>query len=187
MLENMSQRDKRAVKVGLIVVAAIVVVFFGLQWFRHWKLVRTSLEARRKDLAMLNPNQPQKEGLLKIVPVFEMPIDEEDQRILFRNKLNEQLKRAGINSKPLEFAPASKKPVAAGYRLVGLKCSGKCQFDQVLDLLSGLKANPYLVAVEEMSLKCDENNRQQVDLELTVSTLVKGPTAKTDKEPQNGP
>jgi hypothetical protein len=184
MLENMSQRDQRAVKLGLIAAAAIIVIFFGLQWLRHWNLVRTGLETRRQDLAMINPEPAQKEGLLKIVPVFEMPIDEEDQKILFRNKLNEQLKKAGINSQPLEFVPASKKPVAPGYRLIGLKCSGKCQFNQALDLLSGLKANPYLVAIEEMSMKCDENNRQQVDLELTVSTLVKGSNRQDNKEPQ---
>ena len=178
----MSQRDKRAVKFGLIAAAAIVVIFFGLQWLRHWKLVRTGLEARREDLAMINPDPAKKEGLLEIVPVFEMPIDEEDQKILFRNKLNEQLKKAGINSKPLEFVPASKKPVAAGYKLVGLKCSGKCQFNQALDLLSGLKANPYLVAIEEMSLKCDENKRQEVELDLTVSTLIKTPGRQGDEE-----
>jgi len=177
----MSQRDQRAIKLGLIAVGAIIVIFFGLQWLRHWKLVRTGPEARRQDLAMINPDPAQKEGLLKILPVFEMPIDEEDQKILFRNKLNEQLKKAGINSKPLEFVPASKKPVAPGYRLIGLKCGGKCQFNQALDLLSNLKANPYLVAIEEMSLKCDENKRQEVELELTVSTLTKAPT-RGDRE-----
>ena len=36
-----------------------------------------------------------------------------------------------------------------------------------------MKENPYLVGIEEMRIKCDENNREKVELDLTVSTFAK--------------
>jgi hypothetical protein len=60
-----------------------------------------------------------------------------------------------------------------GYKLLRMKCSGKCRFTQVLDLLANLKDNPYLVGVEELRIRCDTKNSQQVDMDLTVSTFVK--------------
>ena len=54
-----------------------------------------------------------------------------------------------------------------------MKCSGKCKFAQILDLLASLKENPYLVGIEEMRIKCDTKNRQEIELDLTVSTFAK--------------
>jgi len=104
--------------------------------------------------------------------VFEMPQKEETQRFLFRDKLNEQLKKAGIKNQPLQVASIGKSG-QAGYRLLRLKCSAKCRFTQVLDLLADLKDNPYLVGVEELRIRCDKKKPQEVDLDLTVSTFVK--------------
>ena len=59
------------------------------------------------------------------------------------------------------------------YRLLRLKCHAKCEFRQVLDLLAGLKENPYLVGVEEFKIECGREKRQEVELDLTVSTFVK--------------
>ncbi len=41
------------------------------------------------------------------------------------------------------------------------------------DLLADLKSNPYLVGVDELALKCNEKKRQQVELNLTVTTFVR--------------
>jgi hypothetical protein len=65
------------------------------------------------------------------------------------------------------------KSPQAGYKLLRLKCSAKCKFGQVLDLLVNLKENPYLVGVEEMRIKCDPKKPQEVQLDLTVSTFVR--------------
>ena len=101
-----------------------------------------------------------------------MPEKEETQMFLFRDKLNEQLKKAGINSKPLQVVSTGKSP-QAGYRLLRLKCSAKCRFAQALDLLANLKENPYLVGIEEFKIECDQKKRQDVKLDVTVSTFVK--------------
>ena len=101
----------------------------------------------------------------------EMPEKEEVQKFLFRDKFNEQLKKAGIKSEPLQILRAAKSPVA-GYKLLRLKCSAKCKFGQALDLLANLKENPYLVGIEEFKIECDQKKRQDVKLDITVSTFV---------------
>jgi hypothetical protein len=54
-----------------------------------------------------------------------------------------------------------------------LKCSAKCRFGQALDLLADLKDNPYLAGIEEFKMECDQKKRQDVKLDITVSTFVK--------------
>jgi len=101
-----------------------------------------------------------------------MPKIKEEQMFRFRDKLNEQLRRLRINSKPLQEVSGAKSP-QAGYTLLRLKCSATCGFTQVLDLLANLKENPYLVGIEEVRIKCDPKKPQEVDLDLVVSTFYK--------------
>ena len=111
-------------------------------------------------------------GLMSIVPAFELPQAEDEQKFLFRDKLSEQLKRAGIRNKPLELQTGRKSPLA-GYKLLLVKCSATCQFTQVLDFLSRLNENPYLVGLEEFKIKCDPKKQGEVELDFTASTFAK--------------
>lgn len=172
MMEKLSQRDIRALKIGAVCVAAILVFAFAIQWVGHWVKVRESLAAARAELKVISPPKAKQLGLLSIVPAFEMPQVEEKQKFLFRDKLREQLKKAGIKGKPLQTLSIGKSR-ETGYKLLCLKCSGKCKFGQVLDLLAGLNKNPYLVGIEEMRISCNPKKRQDVELDLTVSTFVK--------------
>jgi len=172
MIEKLSQKDLRILKIGAVCIAAIFVFVFASEWFDRWSKARASLAAVKNKLELIDVDKAKKAGLLSIVPVFEMPEKEETQRFLFRDKLNEQLKKAGIQNQPLQVASIGKSG-QAGYRLLRLKCSAKCRFTQVLDLLANLKENPYLVGVEELRIRCDSKKPQEVDLDLTVSTFVK--------------
>jgi hypothetical protein len=172
MIAKLSQRDKRALKLGALSIAAILVFVFATAWLEHWTQVRESLVVARADLRIISPNKAKQEGLLTIVPVFEMPERQEEQKFLFRDKFNEQLKKAGIKSGPVQFS-AGKSARQDGYTLVLLKFSAKCKFDQVLDLLAELKNNPYLVGIEQLNIKCDPKKRQEVELDLTLSTFAK--------------
>jgi hypothetical protein len=172
MIEKLSQKDIRAIKIGVIGAAVILVFVFVSNWVNHWRQARSSLDVLQEKLELIDVDKARRAGLMSIVPVFEMPKSEEEQRFLFRDKLAEQLRQARINSEPLQEVSAGKSPYA-GYKLLCLKCNAKCRFDQVLDLLANLKENPYLVGVEEMRLKTDQKNPQEVELTLTVSTFVK--------------
>lgn len=170
MMDRLSKRDKRALLVGGICTAAIIFIFV-MKIPDRWVQARRALISTKAKLKAIDAGQAMRAGLMSIVPVLEMPQAEEKQQFLFRNKLNEQLKKSGISSKPLQVMPAGKAR-KDGYKLLRLKCSCKCNLAQALDLLAGLNENPYLVGIEELKIKCDPKKREEVELDLTVSTFV---------------
>ena len=171
-MRRLNQKEKRTLKFGLVCAVAVVGFAFATEWLGHWKQGRSSRAKIKEKLDAINVDDTRRAGLMSIVPVFEMPEKEEKQEFLFRDKFNEQLRNAGIKSEPLQFLPPIKSGVA-GYELLRLKCSANCSFGQALDLLARLKENPYLVGIEELKIECDQKKRQDVKLDLTISTFVK--------------
>ena len=78
-----------------------------------------------------------------------MPKDAETQKNLFRDKVNEQLKQAGMPSAPLQIEPAGKQMVD-GFSRLTLKYKGTCRFEQLMDFLARLKENKYYAGVDEL-------------------------------------
>jgi len=173
-MRGLNQREKRTMKFGVACAVAIIGFAIVTNHLGKWKAARSTTTEIVKTLDAINVKETERARLMSIVPVFEMPKKEEVQKFLFRDKFNEQLKKAGIKSEPLQILPASasKSPVA-GYGLLRLKCSAKCRFGQALDLLADLKDNPYLAGIEEFKMECDQKKRQDVKLDITVSTFVK--------------
>jgi hypothetical protein len=185
MARKLSERERRVLIGGLVVAALIVVVNVGPRLVRHWQEVRVSLsilQAKMKDL----PDAKVRASLMAVVPVLDIPKPEEKQKFEFRDKLHEQFEKAGIKTEPLSFLTVKKK--VGAYRTLLVKCKAKCKFDQVLDLLAALKDNPYLLGVEEIRIQCDTKQppekRQEVEIDMTVSTLVQDAVGKAiTKEP----
>lgn len=176
MARKLTSREVRTVWIGAIIVIAIPGFTFGTQWIGDWQQVRMSLVQSRARLRSLEADAARQAGLLAIVPVCEPPKEEEVQKALFREKLYEQVKKAGINAEPLQILP-TRKLTNLPYKTLKIQCKGKGKFNQVIDLLAGLKENPYLVGVEELKIECDTkqppDKRQDVEMTLTVSTFVK--------------
>jgi hypothetical protein len=170
---KLSEKDIRALKLGAVGVVVIVLFLVGLRWKEHWDQARIEgqvLKAKLKDIDM---SEAKRKGLMAIVPAFKMPVGAEDQGFLFRDAFNEQLKKARIKNDPLVTIPNKRAPLT-GYKSLHLSCKApKCQFSQVLDLLAKLNENPYLVGIEEFSLKIDPKKRSEVELSITVSTFTK--------------
>jgi len=171
-MKKLNQQEIRTLKIGVVCVAAIVVFMFASDGLDYWAKARESLTQLEDKLELIDVDKAKRAGLMSIVPVFETPEKQEEQKSLLRDKLTEQLKRAGINSQPLKVISTGKSR-QTGYKLLRLKCSGKCRFTQMLDLLANLKENPYLVGVEELRIRCDAKNPRDVEFDLTVSTFVK--------------
>ncbi len=171
---KLSERDKWALKIGAVGVVAILVFRFGTTWVERWTEVRKSIADKRATLTSIRIDKAQQKRLMSIVPLFEDPNEEEEQKIRFREKFSEQLKKAGFKrGEPIRVLRARRAQAGAGYKLLGLHTRGECKFQQVLDLLTNLYENPYLVGIEEMRMECDPKKRQKFKIDLTVSTFVK--------------
>lgn len=173
MTAKLSAKDVRALKIGAIGAVVILLFVFGSKWKDRWAQARAKKVELEAKLDAIDVDKARQAGLAAIVPVFEMPRAEDEQKFLFRDKLTEQLKRAGIRNEPLQLQPV-KKSSQPGYDLLLVKCTAKkCKFPQVLDLLARLNENPYLVGIEEFRIKVDPKKREEVDLDFTVSTFAK--------------
>jgi hypothetical protein len=164
------------VQIGAIAMIAIPAFTFGTKWIDDWRQVRQSLAQAQNRLKDLEINEARRAGLVAMVPALELPQEEETQKLLLRDKLHEQLKKVGINTEPLQFLP-TRKVKDMPHKVLKIQCKGKCKFDQLLDLLAGLRENPYMVGIEELKIECDTkqppDKRQEVEIAMTVSTFVK--------------
>jgi len=184
MARKLTQREVRILIFGAVAGVAIVALNFGLDGLDRWKKVRTSLASARAKLDDVVIDETKQAGLLSIVPVVETPQLEEKQKFLFRERLHEQLKKAGIKTEPLTILSGRKK-AGIPYKVLRIKCSGKCKFEQLLDFLAAVQENPYLVGIEELRVDCDAtkpaDNRKEVEIDLTVSTFAQLPPALRPK------
>jgi len=172
MIEKLGKKDIRTLKFGAVGAALILVFVFGSAGHDRWTKAKANAAVLRTKLDTIDVDKARQAGLTSIVPIFEMPQIEEEQKFLLRDKLSEQFKRAGIRNKPLQVQAGRKSP-QAGYKLLLVKCNATCQFVQVLDFLARLNENPYLVGIEELKIKCDPKKRGEVELDLTVSTFAR--------------
>jgi len=172
MTMKLKEKDIRAIKLGAVGAVAILVFVFGSKFQNRWTLAKEKKSALDNKLNAIDVDKARQAGLMAIVPVLEMPQAEDEQKFLFRDKLSEQLQKAGIRNKPLQLQPA-KKSSQAGYKLLLVKCNATCRFSQALDFLARLNENPYLVGIEEFRIKVDPKRREDVELDFTVSTFAK--------------
>lgn len=178
MTRKLNPREKRILLLGVVSAVAIFVFTGGSKLFDDWGKARTTLAAAKRKLSEVETDKNRQAALAAIVPVFEAPQVEDKQKFLFRDRLHEQLKKAGINTDPPQFLPV-RKPRGVPYRVLKIKCKGKCKLDQLLDFLANLKENPYCVGVEELRIQCDtkeppeKRKDKQIEIDLVVSTFVK--------------
>ncbi|UCD49645.1 MAG: hypothetical protein JSW27_19195 [Phycisphaerales bacterium] len=181
MARQLTERERRMLIIGALSAVAILGLKFGLDGLDRWRAARTSLQSARDKLDEVAIDETKQAGLLSIVPVLEMPQLEEKQKFLFRERLHEQLKKAGIKTEPLTIL-SSRRKANIPYKVMRIKCTGKCKFEQLLDFLAALPENPYLVGVEELRVDCDAtkpaDKRKEVEIDLTVSTFVRLPKAQ---------
>lgn len=178
MARKLNPREKNMLLLGAASAVVIFLFTYGSKGYDHWSAARLSLASAQRKLSEIQMDKSQQIALATMVPVVETPQVEDKQKFLFRDKLHEQFKKAGIKTEPLQFLPV-RKPRGLSYRVLKIKCKGKCKFDQLLNFLSNLKENPYLVGVEELRIQCDakeppeKRKDKDIEIDLTVSTFVK--------------
>jgi hypothetical protein len=178
MTRKLNTREKRVLLLGAASAVLILVLTYGSKGYDRWNEARATLAAAQRKIGEVETDRNRQAALAALVPVCEGPQVEDQQKFLFRDRLHEQLKKAGINTEPLQFLPV-KKPKGVPYKVLKIKCKGKGKLDQVLDFLSNLSENPYLVGVEELRIQCDtkeppeKRKDKEIQIDLIVSTFVK--------------
>ncbi len=193
MARKLNERERRLLLVGVAAAAVILVFAYGTRGLDRWNKSRGSLTAAKQKLSEVETDKAKLAGLISLVPVFEKPEPEEKQKSLFREKLYEQMKKAGINSEPPQPILSKKMNIGGTpYRVLKVKCKAKCKFDQLLDFLANLKENPYCVGVEELQIRCDtkeppeKRKDKDVEVDLVVSTFVRDSIARPTATKQVG-
>jgi hypothetical protein len=54
MIEKLSQKDIRAIKIGVIGAAVILVFVFVSNWVNHWRQARSSLDVLQEKLELID-------------------------------------------------------------------------------------------------------------------------------------
>jgi len=194
MARKLNEREKRIVLIGAVAAVAVFVFGYGAKGLDRWNKSRTVSATAKRRLAEVETNPAKLASLLSQVPVFETPQPQEKQASLFREKLYEQLKKAGINTEPSPPILGKKISISGvNYRVLKIKCKAKCKLDPLLDFLGNLKENPYAVGVEELRIQCDtkeppeKRKDKDVDVDLIVSTFVKETASKPTVTKSFGP
>jgi len=173
MKPKLTDRDKKALIFGAVGLVIIAIIIFAMPFFDNWLIVKRSLARNKEDISKNNLIVAKIKNLQKTVPAFKLPVDQDTQKILFRNKFAEQLKKNQINGEVLKFAPVTKSPLS-NYKLLSLKFKGKGKFDNILNLFVDLRANPYFVSIEDFKMvKADlkKPESKDFDIEFSVSTF----------------
>lgn len=175
-LDKLNPRERK-IAIFCAVTGGLMVVYFLIAEPILLKAgqVRSRLHQQRQNLSMLLAEEGSVEAmklksLTAAVPVLEMPVEPDKQVQLLRDQLTKQIQQAGIQVKNFQFQTGSATGPNAS-SVIMLQCRGRCQFPAMVKLLEELKKNPYYVGVEELTLRVDERNRQELDFTFTVSTF----------------
>ncbi len=176
MVVALNPRERRILSIGLVVVVVCLGLVYVPQGIRAWRQIRRSITDMEDALIVASGGGPKQRGLALIVPVVEMPSEDPQQMLLFRDTMNEQLQKAGVETGPVQVSRLT-RPDRNGYRHLTLSYKGECGFDKFLDLLACLKENPYLAGIERLKIRFDPQQeprqRQTMEVELAVSTFVR--------------
>lgn len=170
-----TQRNRRALIVGAVAAGVILLLTYGLT---PWLELRRQIARQQEILAKAahddSPTvQVRRLRLAQAVPAFEMPAEEDQQRLRFLKSLTAALKDAGLNLPEMPRYKAQTLPQSdLDVKLLSLECQGQCKLEQAFDVLARLYENPYIVSVEQMALECDSDDRDTWRLSLTLSTFV---------------
>lgn len=176
VLETLNPREKRTVLASLTAAMVIAGYFLVAEPILSKALqISSQLCLERQQIKTLlakegSPEALKRKTLTAAAPALEMPVSPEKQIQLLRDKLTQQAQQAGVQIKNMQFlSGTAASPGASG--ILMLKCQGRCQFPALLKLLEDLKNNPYYVGVEDLSIRADDKNRQDLEVIITVSTF----------------
>ncbi len=173
--------DKEKNKRAIIVLAVFTTLFLGYQLgfshFReHWDDVESQLiqaKAQKAQIEKIKEPTAIELNRNKQLPAFEMPKKQDEQRIIFRNAIRTQIKKAGmkITAEPKYTSTTTNKDLKL--KMLKLQCTAQGSIQQVFELLAKVEDNPQLIAFENFKIARDAKKRNKINATFTATTFSK--------------
>jgi len=176
---NISSRDRRAMVVGGVALAAILVVKFAVMpWAYQWLDTRDDIRQVRDTLASYETRFKRLEVLNKrLVLTYGKAVGEplediELTRVRFHKVVQDVLKAAGFKMESLQpQAARSIRKRVPGVAVFPIRVVGKCQIQQLAKCLAQVRAAPCLIIVDRVNVTSDPKNPSQLSVTMVLAAL----------------
>jgi hypothetical protein len=176
---NLTPRDRRAVLLGSIALAAILVVRFAVvPWWDSWRQARDRTEACRAQLTRLGVDLSKlasyQDTAVKLYgpSVLEPLKPSEAARIAFTKTVQDVLRAGGINFESITPQPSRDVPdLPDDVELLPLQVKGKCEVAQLAKCLAGMPKATMPVIVDRIQVTNSPTKPGQLEVTMVLATL----------------
>ncbi|MFP4143620.1 MAG: hypothetical protein ACOCTI_05845 [Phycisphaeraceae bacterium] len=174
-----TQRDKRAIRLGAVALAVLVVFQLGQIVAGSWQSARTRLsaaetarqaiESRQRKQALQVPRLELLWGEAACEPL--LPVRE--ARLRFVKTVEEKLESGGLKVQDIRPQAGRKLRELDRTAVLRMQVQAQASLDQVTKALASLRRADQLVLVERLSLEPDAKRREKLAVNLTLATLAR--------------
>jgi hypothetical protein len=179
-LARLAPRDRRAVLLGGLTVAAALVVYWGvLPWLGHWSDVRGQAQASQEELSRLQARggdllEARKRLVQAYGPGAGRPLEKvQAAGINLVKVVPETLRGAGLQIQNIQPQPARGLKEVPGVAALPIQVKATGTLAQLAQGLDALQASETLIVVEQVSAVGNEKKPGQLEVTLMLSSLAR--------------
>lgn len=175
MRRALTERERRLVWLcGLVAAALLVYTLWVEPLASRWKTRAAEYQQLSQQIELIRRWQQSGglKGMRVSAAMVAAPLRADQQALLFRNKLTEQIQKAGLQARTVQLRDQRNR-TENGYTVISVDCQGRGSYEAVLNLLADLEHNPYYVGLEKLSLRVDAKDRNQLNFQITAMTYAK--------------
>ena len=178
MKTNMSTRDRRAVVIGTVALAAILIVKFAvLPWIDHWRDARDRIDQARATLTEYENKSTRLTNLQRRLAqtygqAVEQPLDDvKATKIGFHKVVQDLLTAGGFRLESMQpQAVRSIRKQVPGVALLPVRVVGKCQMQQLAKCLAEVRKAARLILVERIDVSSDPKKPTELSVTMVLAT-----------------
>jgi len=175
---NMSERDKRTVKIGGAVLLAALVLKFGVMpMVNAWQAARDKVDAYQASLVSLQTTLDQRAMAMQVLrqkygeAVDEDLLSEEHTRVVFPQAVQQALRQGGLNVTNVQVPSVRRVRELPGVSMVTVRVEGTCEGGAMPRVLASLAACERWTIVDRFETSMAQpGNRQSWNVRLTLSS-----------------
>ena len=175
---NLSDRDRRALIIGSVLLAALLVVRFAvLPWLDDWRQVRDRIDSTTETLHSLDRKVKRRDHLHEQLartygPAASKPLtDVQTTQVAFHKTVQDVLGAAGIKFESIKSQPVKPIRKLPGISLVPVQISGKCQIAQLAKFLAQAQRADMVMIVDRMNVSVNAKKRTELSVTMVLATL----------------